>query len=50
MYNSQVRIPGGGGGVSFIDREKVKPVVTVSRIRYEKDKEIMVTVTGIEEV
>lgn len=43
-------VGGGGGGLSFIPRDRVKPVVSVSRVRYKEEEEIIVTVIGIEEV
>jgi hypothetical protein len=41
---------GGGGGISFIPRDRVKPIVRVSRVRHKEEEEIIVTVIGIEEV
>jgi hypothetical protein len=44
----------GGGGISesalYIEKERIKPKVLVSRVRYDKDKIKKVEVTAIEEV
>ena len=41
---------GGGGGTQYIERERAKPRVNISRVRYDKYKEKKVEIISIEEL
>ena len=47
-FGGPYNVGGGGGGMTYFE-EKKKPIIRVSSVKYEKDENIRVIVTSIEE-